>query len=373
VAGLPVLDFPLDVMSARIDLRSDTATKPTAGMRRAMAEADVGDDMLAEDPTVNRLEQRICELLGKEAAVFACSGTQSNQMGVRVHCLPGDELLIDHTGHVANYEQGAPAALSGVTCRLLPGRNGLLDVPDLEGKIRADNQHFCRTRLVCLENTTNVGGGRVYPLAQVQRICAWAHEHGLKVHLDGARMFNAVIAGGYTARELCAGIDTISICFSKGLGCPMGSVLVGTRDDIAKARRVRKLFGGALRQAGIVAAAALYALDHHVDRLREDHDNAQLFASRIEQVPGIRVDAAGVETNLVFFDVDPECGQAGQLSTKLAQKGVFINATGPQRLRACTHLDISREDALRAAEAISEAMHEGLRSAATAAAGPYSR
>ena len=186
-------------------------------------------------------------------------------------------------------------------------------------------------------------------------------------------MFNAVVAGGYSARELCAGIDTISICFSKGLGCPMGSILVGTHEDIARARRVRKLFGGALRQAGIVAAAALYALDHHIDRLRDDHDNAQLFATRIEQISGIRVDASAVETNLVFFDVDPDCGQAGQLSTKLAQKGVYINATGPQRLRACTHLDISREDALRAAEAISESMHEGLRSAATAAAGPYSR
>ena len=356
-----------------IDMRSDTATKPTAGMRRAMAEAEVGDDMSGEDPTVNRLEARICELLGKEAAVFACSGTQSNQMAVRVHCLPGDELLIDQTGHIAGFEQGAPAALSGVTCRLLPGRNGILDVCDLEGKIRADNQHFARTSLVCLENTSNVGGGRVYPQENIDRICRWAREHGLKVHLDGARLFNAVVASGRSARETCAGIDTISICFSKGLGCPMGSILVGSKEEIAKARRVRKLFGGALRQAGIVAAAALYALDHHIERLREDHENAHLFASRIEQIDGIGAAAADVETNIVFFDVDPRLGTAAQLSASLKKKGVKINATGPQRLRACTHLDVSRDEALQAAEAISEAVHEGFGAERGAEFGPYAR
>ncbi|MCY2968105.1 MAG: aminotransferase class V-fold PLP-dependent enzyme, partial [Planctomycetota bacterium] len=244
-----------------IDMRSDTATRPSTAMRNAMAQAEVGDDMNGEDPTVNRLEARVAELLGKEAAVFACSGTQSNQMGVRVHCQPGDELLIDHTGHIANYEQGGPAALSGVTCRLLPGTNGILDVPILEERIQPDNQHYCITRLVCLENTTNVGGGRVYPQATIERVCDWAHGHGLKVHLDGARLFNAVVASGRTVREICAKIDTVSICFSKGLGCPMGSVLVGSQAEITKARRIRKLFGGALRQAGIVAAAAEYALE----------------------------------------------------------------------------------------------------------------
>lgn len=356
-----------------IDMRSDTATKPTLAMRQAMAEAEVGDDMLGEDPTVNRLEARICEMLGKEAAVFACSGTQSNQMGVRVHCVPGDELLIDHTGHIANYEQGAPAALSGVTCRLIPGRNGILDVSDLEGKIRADNQHFTRTRLVCLENTTNVGGGRVYPQENINRICDWAHQHGLKVHLDGARLFNAAVASRRSVREMCAPLDTISICFSKGLGCPLGSILVGSADDIARARRVRKLFGGALRQAGIVAASALYALDHHIDRLQIDHDNAQWFANRIEQIEGIVCEAASVETNLVFFDVAPQLGTAAQLSTCLKQKGVRINSTGPQRLRACTHLDVSRDDVMRAAEAISEAVFEGFAAAHGAEAGPYAR
>lgn len=359
--------------SLPVDMRSDTATRPTPGMRRAMAEAEVGDDMLGEDPTVNRLEARMSELLGKEAAVFACSGTQSNQMGVRVHCLPGDELLIDHTGHIANYEQGAPAALSGVTCRLLPGREGRLDVDLLEGKVRADNQHFTRTRLVCLENTTNVGGGRVYDLRVLERIGEWAHEQGLKVHLDGARLFNAVVASGRSAADICRHVDTISVCFSKGLGCPMGSVLVGSRAEIQQARRVRKLFGGALRQAGMVAAAADYALTHHIDRLSEDHVNAHLFAEGLAQLDGIVIDPADVETNLVFFEVEPELGTAGQLSGRLRDQGVLINATGPQRLRACTHLDVNREGVLRAVEAVQRAVTGDLRSAEAVAAGPYAR
>lgn len=356
-----------------IDMRSDTVTKPTAGMRRAMAEAEVGDDMSGEDPTVNRLEAQVAELLGKEAAVYACSGTQSNQMGVRTHCQPGDELLIESTGHIANFEQGAPAALSGVTCRLINGDHGMLDVFDLEGKIRADNQHLCVTRLVCLENTTNVGGGRVYPKEQIDRVCLWAHKHGLKVHLDGARLFNAVVASGSTPAEICRHIDTVSICFSKGLGCPMGSILVGSKADIARARRVRKLFGGALRQAGIVAASALYALEHHVDRLQVDHDNARAFAEALHTIDGITLEPAEIETNLVFFSVDPELGNAAQLSAKLKQRGVRIGASGPQRLRGCTHLDVDRAMVLRAAEAVAEAVAEGFAGAVGTELGPYAR
>lgn len=356
-----------------IDMRSDTVTKPTLGMRRAMAEAEVGDDMSGEDPTVNRLEALVADLLGKEAAVYACSGTQSNQMGVRTHCLPGDELLIESTGHIANFEQGAPAALSGVTCRLIPGKHGMLDVFDLEGKIRADNQHLCVTRLVCLENTTNVGGGRVYPQDKIDQICHWAHRHGLKVHMDGARLFNAVVASGISAAEICRDVDTISICFSKGLGCPMGSILVGSQAEITKARRVRKLFGGALRQAGIVAAAALYALEHHVDRLQVDHENARAFAEALQSVDGITIDPADVETNLVFFEVDPELGNAAQLSAKLKQHGVRIGASGPQRLRACTHLDVDRELVLRAAEVVSEVVVSGFAGVTGSELGPSAR
>jgi threonine aldolase len=354
-------------------MRSDTMTKPTLAMREAMARAEVGDDMSGEDPTVNRLEKMCAELLGKEAAVFACSGTQSNQMGVRAHCQLGDELLIEATGHIANYEAGGPAALSGVTCRTIQGQRGLLDLPDLEGKIRADNQHFALTRLVCLENTTNSGGGRVYPLENLERIGNWAHHYGLKVHMDGARLFNAVVASGNSPAEICRHVDTVSVCFSKGLGCPMGSILVGSADEVRRARRARKLFGGALRQAGIVAAAAIYALEHHVERLQLDHDNAQAFADVIRGIEGLRLDPPDVQTNLVFFEVDRELGNAAQLSAKLKERGVLINAAGPQRLRACTHLDVDRAAALRAAEILGECVAEGFASMSGAATGPYAR
>lgn len=361
-------------MTRPIDMRSDTATRPTAGMRRAMAEAEVGDDMSGEDPTVNRLEARMCALFAKEAAVFACSGTQSNQMGVWAHCQTGDELLIESTGHIANYEGGAPAVLSGVTCRTIVGRNGMLDVSDLEGKIRADNQHFCRTRLVCVENTTNVGGGRVYDPEVLDRIGEWAHANQLGVHMDGARLFNASVACGLPVKTLTRHIDTVSICFSKGLGCPMGSMLLGPASLIYRARRARKIFGGALRQTGIVAAAADYALDHHIARLQEDHDNARTFAAALRQIDGISIDPADPQTNLVFFHVDAELGTAAQLSTQLKNRGVLINATGPQRLRACTHLDVSHDDMLKAAQAVADALASGLaQTTATTTAGPYAR
>lgn len=355
------------------DLRSDTVTKPTRGMREAIAAAEVGDDMVGEDPTVNRLETMMAELFQKEAAVFACSGTQSNQMGVRAHCFPGDELLIDESGHIANFEAGAPAALSGVTVRPIQGRGGMLDLADVAGKIRADNQHLCRTRLLCLENTTNVGGGRAYPIQQVERLGRWAHENGLKVHMDGARLFNAVVARGYSPAEVGRHVDTVSICFSKGLGCPMGSVLVGSAEQIARARRARKLFGGALRQAGIVAAAAVYALENHVERLAEDHANARLFAETIAEVDGIRIDPADVETNLVFFDVDPELATAAELAARSEDRGVRIGAMGPQRMRACTHLDVSREDVQKAAALFCECVREGAGDVIAAATGPYAR
>jgi threonine aldolase len=356
-----------------IDLRSDTVTKPTLAMRQAIANAEVGDDMSGEDPTVNRLEAMMAELFDKDAAIFACSGTQSNQMAVRSHCQSGDELLIAESGHIANYEAGGPAALSGVTCRTLPGRFGMLDLDDLQGKIRADDQHLCRTRLVCLENTTNAGGGRAYPLEQLDRVGAWAHEHGLKVHVDGARWFNAVVARGYTPARAAREIDTISICFSKGLGCPMGSVLVGSHSDIARARRARKLFGGALRQAGIVAAAAIHAIEHHVERLAEDHAHARLFAESIADIDGIAISPGDVETNLVFFNVDPERGDATQLSAELQKRGVRIGAMAPHRLRACTHLDVTRQDVLRAAEILRECMTAGLGQLVGSATGPYAR
>jgi threonine aldolase len=340
-------------MPEAIELRSDTFTRPTPAMRQAMAQAEVGDDMAGEDPTVNRLEARMAQLLGKAAAVFACSGTQSNQMGVWTHCTTGDELLIEETGHIANYEAGAPAVLAGASVRRLRGDFGRLDVEHLAGQIRGGNVHFAPTRLLCLENSTNIGGGRTYSLEQLQRVSAWALEQGLKRHLDGARLFNACIARGYSPAEVSENFDTVSICFSKGLGCPMGSILVGSAADIARARRARKIFGGALRQAGIPAAACLYALDHHIERLREDHANARLFAELIATVPGIQVDPSGVETNLVFFEIAPALGTAAQFSAALKERGVRLNpAGGTYRLRACTHLDVTKEQVQAAAKAI---------------------
>jgi threonine aldolase len=355
------------------NLYSDTVTKPTPAMREAIANAEVGDDMSGEDPTVNRLEAMMAKLLGKEAAVFACSGTQSNQMGVKTHCFPGDELLIEATGHIACFEAGGPAVLSGVMCRQIPGHLGMLDIADLEGKVKADNQHLCITRLLCLENTTNVGGGRAWPLEQLARVCRWAHDNGLKTHLDGARLFNACVAKGYSAADVAQHFDTVSICFSKGLGCPMGSVLVGSAEDIRKARRVRKLLGGALRQAGIAAAAAVYAMEHHVERLADDHVNAKLLASEIAKIEGLSIRPDEVETNLVFFEVDPKLGNAGQLSAALLERGVKIGASGPQRLRACTHLDVRREDIPEVARILRETVQAGFRQFKGSSTGPYAR
>jgi len=356
-----------------IDLRSDTVTRPTQAMRQAMAAAEVGDDMMGEDPTVNRLEEIIADLFGRESAVFACSGTQSNQMGVRVHCIPGDELLINETGHIALFEGGAPAALSGVTVRTIVAEGGFLDVSDLEGRIRSHDQHFPRTRLLCLENTTNIGGGRVYPLERLQRVSSWAISHGLKRHLDGARVFNAITAGGYSASDLGKCFDTISICFSKGLGCPMGSMLIGDHDDIAKARRIRKLFGGSLRQAGIVAAAAIYALENHVNRLQEDHDNAKQFAEGLAAIEGIQCNATVVESNLVFFEIDAQQGTAVQLSAAMKEHGVLIGPMGGQRMRAVTHLDVDNADIGRALDVIRACLGRGIADRPMVGAGPYSK
>jgi len=356
-----------------VELRSDTFTQPGPRMRQAMAEAVCGDDMLGEDPTVNDLEARICQMLGKEAAVFACSGTQSNQMGVWAQCRSGDELLIEEGGHIANYEGGAPAVLSGVSCRKIRGSRGLLTVEMLQAAYRPHDQHFPRTRLLCVENTANLGGGVPYPLEQLREIREWANGHGIAMHMDGARFFNACLAGGYSPSEVAATCDTISICFSKGLGCPMGSILVGSKETIQTARRARKIFGGALRQAGIVAAACVYSLDHNIARLSIDHENAQLLAHELAKISGVIIDPATVETNLVFFEIDPAIATGEQVSRALAQRGVKMIAIGPQRLRACTHLDVDREGLLRAAKELREIMTSGsFTSAETSPASAYS-
>ena len=335
-----------------VDLRSDTVTQPTPAMREAMARAQVGDDVYGEDPTVNRLQERTAELLGKEAALYVPSGTMSNQTGVRVHTQPGDEMICEATCHIYNWEAGGPAVLSGVMCRTVQGTYGILELEQLRGLIRPENEHYVRTRLVCLENTHNRGGGRIYPLEKMEAICAWAHEHGLVTHLDGARLLNASVATGIPAREYAKHFDTVSICFSKGLGAPVGSALAGSRELIRRARKIRKVFGGGMRQAGVIAAGALYALEHHVERLAEDHTHAQILARAIRETEGLVLDPPDVHTNLVWFKVEPELGTAAEVAERLKEQRVLVSVSGPQVLRACTHLDVTREMVEEAAEAI---------------------
>jgi len=356
-----------------IDLRSDTVTRPTAAMKQAMMDAELGDDVMGDDPTVKRLEEMVAELLGKEAAVLACSGTQSNQMGIRAHCVSGDELLINDTSHIGIFEAGGPAVLSGVTVRQISGQHGMLSVSDLEDKPRVDDQHYCRTRLLCLENTTNIAGGRVYPLRQLQDVSAWAQQQGLRRHLDGARFFNAVVAGGYSAAELAVCFDTISICFSKGLGCPFGSILVGSQEDMRLARRARKMFGGALRQSGMIAAAAIYALENHVDRMQVDHDNAKRLAIELAKIDGIHASANDTESNLVFFQIETELGSAVQLASSLKDRGVQIGPMGGQQMRAATHLDVTASDIDTVVAAVRDCVAEGFREKELVGAGPYSK
>jgi threonine aldolase len=341
---------------APIDLRSDTVTRPTPGMRAAMAAAEVGDDVFSEDPTVNRLQERVAVLLGKEAALYVPSGTMSNQICVKSHTQPGDELLCEASCHIYNFEAGGPAVLSGVTSRTIEGDYGILDVSQLDGKIRGSNDHLVRTRLVCLENTHNRRGGRVYPLEKIQAISEWAHQHGLVMHLDGARLWNAIVATGIAAVEWASNFDSVSVCFSKGLGAPIGSALAGPREFINRARRVRKLFGGGMRQAGVAAAAALYALEHHVERLADDHRHARILAQAIADTPGLQLDPPEVETNLIWVEVDPDLGPAREVAAALKQQGVLVHVGGPQTFRACTHLDVSAVHVERAAETIRKAV-----------------
>ncbi len=335
-----------------IDLRSDTVTKPTAAMRQAMAEADVGDDVIDVDPTVDRLQSLTAEILGKEAAIFMPSGTMTNQVAVRIHCKPGDELLCEAGCHIFHYEQGAFAQLSGIVARTLDGDSGVLRPEQFIGQIRPENEHLVRTRLVCLENTHNRGAGRIQPYPDVEAICQWAHGHHLRCHLDGARLFNAVAASGTEAADWAQHFDTVSVCFSKGLGAPVGSALAGSAELIQEARRHRKLFGGGMRQAGIIAAGALHALQYHRDRLHEDHANAQIIAEAVRRGEGLTLRPDTVDTNIVIFEVDPALGTAGQFAAALKQHGVWMLGVGGALVRAVTHLDVSHRDAVAAASII---------------------
>jgi threonine aldolase len=316
-----------------IDLRSDTVTRPTEGMRRAMLEAPVGDDVFGEDPTVNGLEEYVAGLLGKEAALYAPSGTMTNQIGVHVSTNRGEEVLLHEGSHIFVYEAGAPAMLSSVQLRTLPGENGVFDPETVRAAVRPEDVHFPRSRLLCLENTHNTAGGKVYPLEDFAAVAETAKDLGLKVHLDGARLFNAQAATGIPAREWCAHADTVSVCSSKGLGAPVGSLLAGDEETISEAHRARKAFGGGMRQAGIIAAASLYAFQNHTERLSEDHARASNLAAGLREAG---YDAREPDTNLVLVAVEdpPAFLQA------LAREGVLATPGKPGFVRLCTHLDV---------------------------------
>ncbi len=320
-----------------IDLRSDTVTRPTDRMRRAMSEALVGDDVFGEDPTVNRLEERVARLLGKEAALYAPSGTMTNQIGVYVSTNRGEEILLHEKAHIFNYEAGGPAVLSGVQVRTLPGDGGVIDPETLRPAVLPENVHFPRATLLCLENTHNAAGGKVFPLRKFATVAQAAHEMGLKVHLDGARLFNAAAATGIPAGEWCAHADTVSVCSSKGLGAPVGSLLAGDEETIAEARRARKMFGGGMRQAGVIAAASLYAVENNRGRLAEDHRRAEKLA---EGLAGAGYEVVWPETNIVLV----ETRESDELLQALEKEGVLATRGAADTVRLCTHLDVDDED-----------------------------
>ena len=345
-------------VETRVELYSDTKTKPTAAMRAAIAAAEVGDEQKGEDPTTNALCQRVADILGKEAGVFLPSGTMCNEIAIAVHCRPGDEVIAHESAHIINFEGGGPSALSGVSIRALPGRHGVYGAVELEAAIRDDSRYAPRSRLVCFEQTSNGGGGTLWPLETLKGNAEIARSRGLAVHMDGARLLNAVVASGIAGRDYAAVADTLWLDMSKGLGCPVGAVLVGTADFIHEAWRWKQRIGGALRQSGILAAAGLHALDHHVERLAEDHRHARLFAEAIDEIPGVALDLEAVQTNIVYFDVGETGLSAPEVSARLQARGISVGAFDRRTMRAVTHLDVDEAGVREAAAALAEVIDQ---------------
>jgi threonine aldolase len=328
-------------MSARIivDLFSDTVTKPTAAMRRFMCDADVGDEQKGEDPTVNLLQDMVAELLGKEAAVFLPSGTMCNEIAMRAHCRPGEEMIAHRSAHPIHFESGGPAALAGVNVRAIDGARGQFDASTVEDAIRPENRYFPRSRLVWVEQTSNLGGGSIWPLAKIESVTDVARRHGLATHLDGARLMNAVVRTNVPARAWAARFDSAWIDFTKGLGAPVGAALAGSRAFIAEAWRLKQQMGGAMRQAGIIAAGGVWALRHHVERLADDHANARRLAEGLATLPGVKLDVDLVDTNIVIFELVGAL-DAPTAVARLGERGIRMGALGPRTVRAVTHLDV---------------------------------
>ncbi len=333
-----------------IDLRSDTITKPSQAMRDAMAAAEVGDDVYGEDPTVNRLQARVASLLGKDAALFVPSGVMANQTALKVHTQPGDEVIAEAGAHVFNYETGGAAFISNVQIRTVPGVRGVITADQVLAATRSPVYYNARSRLVCLENTHNQAGGTIYPMPEIAKINAVARQHDMRMHLDGARLWNAWVATGIEPKEYARYFDTVSVCFSKGLGAPVGSALVGSAETIERARKIRKILGGGMRQAGILAAAALYALDHNVERLKEDHDKARYFAEQLRTVPGFAIDMETVQTNIVIIDITGTGKSTGQILAVLRALRVLMSEMSHSTIRAVMHMDVSAEQVNQAVE-----------------------
>jgi len=338
-----------------VDFRSDTVTQPTDDMRSAMQAAALGDDVLEGDPSVRALEAKVADLLGKEAALFVPSGTMANLLALKCQTQPGDEVVCDQECHIYYYEAAGYAAFCGVSLRFTRGERGLFTAEELEALIRPDDEHFPKTTLVAVENTHNRGGGIPWPIEQLAEVYCETKRLGLRLHMDGARLWNACAAEGVEPADYAEFADTVSVCFSKGLGCPVGSALVGDAESIARARRLRKAVGGSMRQAGQLAGAASFALDTHRHRMTEDHARAQELAKKIGSIPGLTVDNGRVQTNMVYFDVDPKLGTARQFCAKLDDKVRMLDESR-QTVRAVTHLHITDDDIARAADAIASAV-----------------
>ncbi|MEK6650334.1 MAG: GntG family PLP-dependent aldolase [Bacteroidota bacterium] len=321
-------------------------------MPPAMVQAEVGDDVYAEDPTVRHLEERVADLLGMEAALFMPSGVMANETAIKVHTFPGDEVIVESGSHIIQYETGAAPVISGVQLRTFQGDRGVPSVEAIAPLVRGSNYHLPVTRLVCLENTHNKAGGTVVPVEVVRAVREFTKSRGIALHMDGARIWNACIASGKRPSEYGSLVDSMAVCFSKGLGAPVGSAVVGPREWIARARRVRKMLGGGMRQVGILAAAALYALDHHVERLAEDHANARLFAEIVSRSRVLKIDLATVQTNIVAMDVTATGHDAAEICAAAREKGVLLTDMDPQTLRATTHLDVTREEVRTAANTV---------------------
>ena len=338
-----------------IDIRSDTVTQPTEGMRKAMLEADVGDDVLGDDPTVIKLQNKAAELLGKESALYVPSGTMSNIVATRTHTSPGDEIVTEAHSHIYRYEGGAFAALSGCSVALVDGKNGLMTSEQVSSSIRKAEgslSHYPNGSLVCVENTAQGGGGSVYSQEAIDDICKVAREKDCKLHMDGARLFNASVASNTDPARMVRDFDSISICLSKGLGAPIGSVLVGSKEDLAQAHRWRKMFGGGMRQAGMMAAAGIYALENNIDRLREDHRRARKFAEALVEMPNFSVNLDTVQSNIVYIGVGK--GRSKQMIEKLAKQDIDILDTDDSTIRAVFHLHIGDEDLEKIIEAFAQ-------------------